>query len=84
LSQHVCVIPIDSLTGEFVATKLRDHHDINRDLPMGRSYVRQEPRHRFAVSKSDAQFIDELSLSNDPIDGIISRSSGHEGIKSSR
>jgi hypothetical protein len=36
LPQHARVIPIDPLTGEFLTTKLHDHHDIKGDLLMGR------------------------------------------------
>ena len=39
LSQNRCVIPIDALTGEFVASKLHHDHDIYLNLFIRRSDV---------------------------------------------
>ena len=63
------MIPIDPLTGEFVAAKLHDHHDVKGDFPRRRWHVWQEPRHRLAVGEREVQLINELSLSDNTVHG---------------
>ena len=57
LSQHRGMIPINTLTGEFLATKLHDDDDIHGDLFVCRWDVWQQPRHWFTMSERDMEFI---------------------------
>jgi hypothetical protein len=58
LAQHRCLIPINALTGEFVATKLGDDHEINGHPLVCRGHVWQKSTHHPVVSKGYAQLID--------------------------
>jgi hypothetical protein len=69
LPQHGGVIPIDALTGEFVAPKLHDHDKVDSDLFMGRGYFWQEPIHRLIMGERDVELIHELLVPDHTVCG---------------
>jgi hypothetical protein len=69
LPQHCGVIPIDTLTGHFVAPKLDHHHEINRDPFMGRRYFGQEPIHRLIMGECDVELIHDLLVPDHTVRG---------------
>ena len=85
LPEHARVIPIDPLAADFVTTKLHDHDDIHDNRLVRRRNVRQEPVHRLAVRKRCVQLVYELPISpTTRFTGVICKSSGQAGMKSSR
>ena len=84
MTQDVRVVPIDALTSEFVAAKLGDDHDVEDDFSRGRGYVRQKPGHRLECVKLRRSSSTICPSPMTRLMGKIFKSSGHEGIKSSR
>src|SRR6266542_1461398 len=69
LPQHGGVVPVDPFTRDLVTTELYDHHDVHGELLAGGRKVRQQPRHRPAVSEGDTELVHELAHPDDAVDG---------------
>jgi hypothetical protein len=57
LPQCGCVIPIDSLTRQFISTKLHDHDKVQLYSPISRRHIRQKPVHLLTMRETEVQLI---------------------------